>query len=232
MDHGIINPKNLFLSRAERKDNIVLMPTPVGTPEEFGCIKFNNVTERLSNPRIVDHAETDVEFVFRNKMGSVYAVVYHNEKGEVLTDMLTKAKNSEWEFHNFKIIFRPSFTNAYISSIYGYRQVSELQVAQELSRFFAFEGVKSIIGDYSMLSFPGGIAVARCVFKDEEIMSVELFDFVTYESLDRDEIKDIYYQEFHRHISGEEMNISSFSEDFLKEILADSVEQMQKKCNK
>ena len=232
MDQGIINPKNLLLSRAERKDNIVLMPTPVGTPEEFGCIKFNNVTERLSKPRVVNHAETDVEFVFRNKMGSVYAVVYHNEKGEVLTDMLTKAKNSEWEFHNFRITFRPSFANAYISSIYGYRQISELQVAQELSRFFAFEGVKSIIGDYSMLALPGGIAVARCVFKDDEIMSVELFDFVTYESLARDEIKDIYYQEFHRHISGEEMNISSFSEDFLKEILADSVEQMQKKYNK
>ena len=66
----------------------------------------------------------------------------------------------------------------------------------------------------------------------DSIKIVKLFDFVTYESLDRDEIKDIYYQEFHQHISGEEMNISSFSEDFLKEILADSVEQMQKKCNK
>lgn len=232
MDQGIINPKSLLLSRAERKDNIVLMPTPVGTPEEFGCIKFNNVTERLSKLRVVDHAETDVEFVFRNKKGSVYAVVYHNEKGEVLTDMLTKAKNSEWEFHNFKIIFRPFFTNAYISSIYGYRQTTELQVAQELSRFFAFEGIKSVIGDYSMLALPGGIAIAHCDFKDEEILLVELFDFVTYESLDRDEIKDIYYQEFHQHISGEEMNISSFSEDFLKDVLADSVEKMQKKCNK
>lgn len=232
MDQGIVNPKNLFLSRVERKDNIVLMPTPVGRPEEFGCIKFNNVTERLSKPRVVDHAETDVEFVFRNKMGSVYAAVYHNEKGEVITDMLTKAKSSKWEFHNFKISFLPCFTNAYISSIYGYKQISELQVAQELSRFFAFEGVKSVIGDYSMLALPGGIAVARCVFKDEEILSAELFDFVTYESLDRDEIKDIYYQEFHQHISGEEMNISNFPEDFLKEILADSVEKMQKKCNK
>lgn len=232
MDQGIINSKSLFLSRVERKDNIVLMPTPVGSPEEFGCMKFNNITERLSIPRVVDHAETDVEFVFRNKKGSVYAVVYHNEKSEVISDMLTKAKNSEWEFHNFHITFRPSFVNAYISSIYGYRQISESQVAQELSSFFAFEGVKSVIGDYSMLALPGGIAVARCVFKDEEILSAELFDFVTYESFDKDEIKDIYYQEFHRYISGEEMNISSFSEDFLKEILADSVEKMQKKCNK
>ena len=80
MDQGIINPKSLFLSRVERKDNIVLMPTPAGSPEEFGCIKFNNATERMSKPRVVDHAETDVEFVFRNKLGSVYAVVYHNEK--------------------------------------------------------------------------------------------------------------------------------------------------------
>ena len=155
MNQGIINPKSLFLSRVERKDNIVLMPTPAGSPEEFGCIKFNNATERMSKPRVVDHAETDVEFVFRNKLGSVYAVVYHNEKGEVLTDMLTKAKSSKWEFHNFRIFFLPCFTNAYISSIYGYRQISELQVAQELSRFFAFEGVKSVIGDYSMLALPG-----------------------------------------------------------------------------
>ena len=233
MDQGVIDPQRLFLTRAGNKENIMLMPTPHGgSIEDAGCIKFNNAIERMSKPRIVDHVEIDVEFVFRNKVGSVYAVVYHNEMGEVITDMLTRAKNGEWKFNNFNIRFYTYFTSAYISSIYGYKQLSESQIAQELSCFFAFEGIKAVIGDYAMLALPGGIALARSVFRDEEIVSVELFDFVTYESFDRDEIKDTYYQELHRYVSGEIMNTSNFPEDLLRRTINDGVERIKKKFNK
>ena len=83
-----------------------------------------------------------------------------------------------------------------------------------------------------MLALPGGIALARSVFRDEEIVSVELLDFVTYESFNRDEIKDTYYQELHRYVSGEIMNTSNFPEDLLRRTINDGVERIKKKYNK
>ena len=83
-----------------------------------------------------------------------------------------------------------------------------------------------------MLALPGGIAVARSVFRDEEIVSVELFDFVTYESFDRDEIKDTYHQELHRYVSGEILNASNFPEDLLRRTLNEGLERIKKKYNK
>ena len=79
MDQGIINPKNLAFPKDDREDPIAVVPTFNGDEyiDRSAYLKFNNAIKRMSEPREVEHVEADVESVFRNETGYIYAVVYH-----------------------------------------------------------------------------------------------------------------------------------------------------------
>ena len=90
MDQGIINPKSLAFSKDDNNDPVAVMPTFYGDEytDRSAYLKFNNAIKRMSEPREVEHVEVDVESVFRNDTGNIYAVVYHYENCTTDSDML------------------------------------------------------------------------------------------------------------------------------------------------
>jgi len=233
MDSGIINPSKLpFLGDGNKgKDPITLAPTFYGDEytDTTAYLKFNNAVERMSQPREVEHTEVDVEFVTRNDAGSLYAVVYHYEDGSVDSDMLMKMKNGGWSFYRSKIRFHPNFVGTYVSSIWGYRKPTELQVMQEIAKVPAHRSNRAICENHILDVFPGGIAIFKCVIRDGELTSIESIDFIEYESLERDKIKAFYQEVLHRFVDNEDLNIEDFPEELIKEILNKSLERMKKK---
>ena len=234
MDHGIINPKSLAFPKDDNNDPVAVMPTFFG--EEYidrsAYLKFNNAIKRMSEPREVEHVEADVESVFRNDTGNIYAVVYHYENCTTDSDMLVKSKNGVWSFYRNKIRFRPSFVSTYISSIYGYKKLSESQIAQELAKVPAIKSKMAILENYVLSVWPGGINISRCSVKEGEMTSAEMVDFVPYETLERDRIKDFYHELLSRYVSETDLNIEHLPEDVIKETLNSSLERMKKKNNK
>lgn len=224
----------LPLPKGDYKDPIALAPTFYG--EEYtdntAYLKFNNAIKRMSEPREVEHTETEVEFVFRNETGSIYAVVYHYRGGSVDSDMLVKAKNGVWSFYRNKIRFQPSFVSTYIPSIYGYKKLSESQIAQELAKIPAFKSKMAILENYVLSVWPGGINIARCAITEGEMTSAEMVDFVPYETFERDRIKEFYHELLQRYVSEDDLNIEHLPEDVIKETLENSLERMEKKYNK
>ena len=234
MDHGIINPKSLAFPKDYNNDPVAVMPTFFG--EEYidrsAYLKFNNAIKRMSEPREVEHVEADVESVFRNDTGNIYAVVYHYENCTTDSDMLVKSKNGVWAFYRNKIRFQPSFVSAYISSIYGYKKLSESQIAQELAKVPAIKSKMAILENYVLSVWPGGINISRCSVKEGEMTSAEMVDFVPYETLERDRIKDFYHELLSRYVSEADLNIEHLPEDVIKDTLNSSLERMKKKNNK
>ena len=234
MDHGVINPKSLAFPKDDNNDPVAVMPTFFG--EEYidrsAYLKFNNAIKRMSEPREVEHVEADVESVFRNDTGNIYAVVYHYENCTTDSDMLVKSKNGVWAFYRNKIRFQPSFVSTYISSIYGYKKLSESQIAQELAKVPAIKSKMAILENYVLSVWPGGINIARCAITEGEMTSAEMVDFVPYETLERDRIKDFYHELLSRYVSETDLNIEHLSEDIIKDTLNRSLERMKKKFNK
>lgn len=224
----------LPLPKGDYKDPIALAPTFYG--EEYtdntAYLKFNNAIKRMSEPREVEHTETEVEFVFRHETGSIYAVVYHYRGGSVDSDMLVKAKNGVWSFYRNKIRFQPSFVSTYIPSIYGYKKLSESQIAQELAKIPAFKSKMAILENYVLSVWPGGINIARCAITEGEMTSAEMVDFVPYETFERDRIKEFYHELLQRYVSEDDLNIAHLPEDVIKETLNSSLERMEKKYGK
>lgn len=224
----------LPLPKGDYKDPIALAPTFYG--EEYTdntvYLKFNNAIKRMSEPREVEHTETEVEFVFRHETGSIYAVVYHYRGGSVDSDMLVKAKNGVWSFYRNKIRFQPSFVSTYIPSIYGYKKLSESQIAQELAKIPAFKSKMAILENYVLSVWPGGINIARCAITEGEMTSAEMVDFVPYETFERDRIKEFYHELLQRYVSEDDLNIEHLPEDVIKETLENSLERMEKKYGK
>ena len=234
MDQGIINPKSLAFPKDDNNDPVAVMPTFYGDEytDRSAYLKFNNAIKRMSEPREVEHVEADVEFVFRNETHHLYAVVFHYEDGTTDSDMLVKLKNGVWAFYRNKIRLRPSFVSAYISSIYGYKKLSEIQIAQELAKVPAIKSKMAIIENYVLSVWPGGINIARCAITEGEMTSAEMVDFVPYETLERDRIKDFYHELLSRYVSETDLNIEHLPEDVIKETLNSSLERMKKKNNK
>ena len=234
MDHGIINPKSMAFPKDDNNDPVAVMPTFFG--EEYidrsAYLKFNNAIKRMSEPREVEHVEADVESVFRNDTGNIYAVVYHYENCTTDSDMLVKSKNGVWAFYRNKIRFQPSFVSAYISSIYGYKKLSETQIAQELAKVPAIKSKMAILENYVLSVWPGGINISRCSVKEGEMTSAEMVDFVPYETFERDRIKDFYHELLSRYVSESDLNIEHLPEDVIKDTLNRSLERMKKKNNK
>ena len=59
-----------------------------------------------------------------------------------------------------------------------------------------------------------------------------MVDFVPYETLERDRIKDFYHELLSRYVSETDLNIEHLSGDIIKETLNRSLERMKKKNNK
>ena len=234
MDQGVIDPVNLAFPKDDREDPIAVVPTFNGDEyfDRSAYLKFNNAIKRMSEPREVEHVEADVESVFRNDTGNIYAVVYHYENCTTDSDMLVKSKNGVWAFYRNKIRFQPSFVSTYISSIYGYKKLSESQIAQELAEVPAIKSKMAILENYVLSVWPGGINISRCSVKEGEMTSAEMVDFVPYETLERDRIKDFYHELLSRYVSESDLNIEHLSEDIIKETLNRSLERMKKKNNK
>lgn len=234
MDQGIINPKSLAFPKDDREDPVAVVPTFYGDEyiDRSAYLKFNNAIKRMSEPREVEHVEVDVESVFRNDTGNIYAVVYHYENCTTDSDMLVKSKNGVWAFYRNKIRFRPSFVSAYISSIYGYKKLSETQIAQELAQVPAIKSKMAILENYVLSVWPGGINISRCTVTEGEMTSAEMVDFVPYETFERDKIKDFYHELLSRYVSEADLNIEHLPEDVIKETLNSSLERMKKKNNK
>lgn len=234
MDQGIINPKSLAFPKDDREDPVTVVPTFYGDEyiDRSAYLKFNNAIKRMSEPREVEHVEVDVESVFRNDTGNIYAVVYHYENCTTDSDMLVKSKNGVWAFYRNKIRFRPSFVSAYISSIYGYKKLSETQIAQELAQVPAIKSKMAILENYVLSVWPGGINISRCTITEGEMTSAEMVDFVPYETFERDKIKDFYHELLSRYVSEADLNIEHLPEDVIKETLNSSLERMKKKNNK
>lgn len=234
MDQGIINPKSLAFPKDDREDPVAVVPTFYGDEyiDRSAYLKFNNAIKRMSEPREVEHVEVDVESVFRNDTGNIYAVVYHYENCTTDSDMLVKSKNGVWAFYRNKICFRPSFVSAYISSIYGYKKLSETQIAQELAQVPAIKSKMAILENYVLSVWPGGINISRCTITEGEMTSAEMVDFVPYETFERDKIKDFYHELLSRYVSEADLNIEHLPEDVIKETLNSSLERMKKKNNK
>lgn len=234
MDQGIINPQSLAFPKDDREDPVAVVPTFYGDEyiDRSAYLKFNNAIKRMSEPREVEHVEVDVESVFRNDTGNIYAVVYHYENCTTDSDMLVKSKNGVWAFYRNKIRFRPSFVSAYISSIYGYKKLSETQIAQELAQVPAIKSKMAILENYVLSVWPGGINISRCTITEGEMTSAEMVDFVPYETFERDKIKDFYHELLSRYVSEADLNIEHLPEDVIKETLNSSLERMKKKNNK
>ncbi len=233
MDSEIINPQSIFPQRVggKEKDPITLAPTFYGEEytDQTAYLKFNNAIERMSQPREVERNEVDVEFITRNNSGSLYAVVYHYQDGSVNSDMLVKAKNGGWSFYRAAIRFHPNFISTYIPSIWGYKKVSESQIAQELAQVPAYHSKMVATTSHALTIFPGGIAVSKCIVRDDELTSAELIDFIGYEVFDRDKIKDLYQGVLERNVFYEDGDIECFPEDLAKETLGISLARMKGK---
>lgn len=230
MDHRIIDIQ-LPLPKGNDKDPITLAPTFYrgGNADDTAYLKFNNAVKRMSEPREVERTEVDVEFVIRNDAGSLYAVVYHYADGRTEADMLVKARNGYWAFHRAKMRFHPNFLNAYIPSIWGYKRLTELQIAQELSMVPVNVSKMMISGNNSLTIHPGGINVTRCNFKNGDLLAIEEIDFIAYEDFDRDEIKDFYHDVLNRYVLNKDVNIEDFPEDLIKKIVEESLESLKRK---
>nr|DAL09197.1 MAG TPA_asm: hypothetical protein [Caudoviricetes sp.] len=233
MDHRIIDIQ-LPLPKGNDKDPITLAPTFYrgGNADDTAYLKFNNAVKRMSEPREVERTEVDVEFVIRNDAGSLYAVVYHYADGRTEADMLVKARNGYWAFHRAKMRFHPNFLNAYIPSIWGYKRLTELQIAQELSMVPVNVSKMMISGNNSLTIHPGGINVTRCNFKNGDLLAIEEIDFIAYEDFDRDEIKDFYHDVLNRYVLNKDVNIEDFPEDLIKKIVEESLESLKRKYGK
>lgn len=233
MDHRIIDIQ-LPLPKGNDKDPITLAPTFYrgGNADDTAYLKFNNAVKRMSEPREVERTEVDVEFVIRNDAGSLYAVGYHYADGRTEADMLVKARNGYWAFHRAKMRFHPNFLNAYIPSIWGYKRLTELQIAQELSMVPVNVSKMMISGNNSLTIHPGGINVTRCNFKNGDLLAIEEIDFIAYEDFDRDEIKDFYHDVLNRYVLNKDVNIEDFPEDLIKKIVEESLESLKRKYGK
>ena len=233
MDHRIIDIQ-LPLPKGNDKDPITLAPTFYrgGNADDTAYLKFNNAVKRMSEPREVERTEVDVEFVIRNDAGSLYAVVYHYADGRTEADMLVKARNGYWAFHRAKMRFHPNFLNAYIPSIWGYKRLTKLQIAQELSMVPVNVSKMMISGNNSLTIHPGGINVTRCNFKNGDLLAIEEIDFIAYEDFDRDEIKDFYHDVLNRYVLNKDVNIEDFPEDLIKKIVEESLESLKRKYGK
>lgn len=233
MDHRIIDIQ-LPLPKGNDKDPITLAPTFYrgGNADDTAYLKFNNAVKRMSEPREVERTEVDVEFVIRNDAGSLYAVVYHYADGRTEAYMLVKARYGYWAFHRAKMRFHPNFLNAYIPSIWGYKRLTELQIAQELSMVPVNVSKMMISGNNSLTIHPGGINVTRCNFKNGDLLAIEEIDFIAYEDFDRDEIKDFYHDVLNRYVLNKDVNIEDFPEDLIKKIVEESLESLKRKYGK
>lgn len=235
MDHVIIDPKLMGLLKKEvsGEDLIGLAPTFYGDEytDTTAYLKFNNAIRRMAKPRDVEQNETDVEFVIRNEEGSIYAVAYHYLDGHTQTDMLTKMKSGCWMFYNYNTRFHPNFVSTYAASIWGYKKPSELEIAKILASVPAFVSKMVFAGNFVLTIFPGGFLISRYKVDDDGVISsVESIDFVPYENLDRDLIKDYYHNDVLPFcVYGEELDAEHLSEDLVLHILESSLERLRKK---
>ncbi len=194
-------------------------------------LKFNNAIQRMAEPREVEHTEVDVEHVVRNEMGSVFAVVIHYPDGSVDSDMLTKVRNGGWSFFRDKFRYHPSFVSAYTASIWGYKKLSELQIATEICDVqYAIKTSSALVGNFMMRILPGGVAIFRCVQKDDNTLRpCEAIDFVPYELMSRDELKDIYGTIVKKYASSKEPGFIELPGDLVLPTLELSLERLKKR---
>ena len=87
----------------------------------------------------------------------------------------------------------------------------------------------AIYNNYALAVFPGGIGIFKSAVRDGEIISIESIDFVGYESLERDKIKDVYQEMLSRFVEGKEIDIEYLPGKLIEETLAKSLERLKKK---
>lgn len=114
----------------------------------------------------------------------------------------------------------------------GWKRLTELQIAQELSMVPVNVSKMMISGNNSLTIHPGGINVTRCNFKNGDLLAIEEIDFIAYEDFDRDEIKDFYHDVLNRYVLNKDVNIEDFPEDLIKKIVEESLESLKRKYGK
>lgn len=218
---------------SKRDEPIKLEPTFAGNEyyDASMYMKFNNAIERMTKPREVEHTEVDVEFVCRNEYGSIYAVAVHFEDGTTDSDMLTKTKAGGWWFRRTQFRYHPNFISAYISSIWGYKKISELQVAKEIcDSQYIIRCCTFVCEKFVFRFYPGGIAIVRCKIDGESIIPYEVIDFVPYEQLKKEDISAAYSEIIQRYATmGELDDEISLPDTLLTQILEISLAKMKKK---
>ena len=235
MQQVVMNPNMLSIPKKKGEDLISVAPTFYG--EEYkgnkAYLKFNNAIKRMAEPRKVEQIETDVEFVDRNEDGSVYAVVYHYPIGKVDSDMLVRLKTGGWMLYSSNFRFYSGFVSAYIFSIYGYKKVSELQIARELAEIPVLLCEIIYCDDvFAFGIFPGGFILFRYFIKDGDMVSLEMIDFYPYEVFKRDKIKTLYLDFLHGYVhEGIYVVDGNFPDELKKEIMRLCDERLRKKCN-
>lgn len=155
-------------------------------------MRFNNAVERMSQSRMVKQVEVDIEEICHADSGTVYAAVYHYTTGKSMSDMIIKKKNGGITFYRFSHRCHPFFINAYISSVYGYKKLSEFAIIKEIALHYNAECQRFFTGSHCLQVYSGGIELARAYEGATGLVPRESLYFVPYEKFDRDSIKNLY----------------------------------------
>lgn len=196
-------------------------------------LKFNNAIERMSQPRVVENVEVDVEHIARNYSGSVFAVVIHFPNNDIDSEMLVRTKYGGWKFCQSQFYFHTDFISSYIASIWGYKKVNELQIAKEICDFqFAIKTSTAIIEDFALRILPGGIAIIMCVKNDDVIRPKEAVDFIPYEMIGCDELKGIYGTIVQKFAANDGLGVIELPENVVMPTLETSLASLKEKYGK
>lgn len=210
-------------------------PTFVGSEyyDSSLYLKFNNAIERMLKPRVVETVEVDIEHVARNYSGSCFAVVVHFPDSDIGSDMLTKVKNGGWMFYQSKFRFHPNFISSYISSIWGYKKVSELQIAKEICDFqYVVKTSTAIVENFALRLYPGGIAIVRCAKDGDNYRPKEAIDFVPYETMRQDELKEIYGSIVQKFADNDSLGVVELPGNIVLPTLETSLAKLKEKYDK
>lgn len=193
-------------------------------------LKFNNAIERMSKQRVVASIEVDIEYIARNYSGTCFAVVIHFPDGDIGSDMLTKVKSGGWMLYQSKFRFHPNFISNYISSIWGYKKVNELQVAREICDFqYVVKTSTAIVENFALRIYPGGIAIIRCAKDGDNIRPKEAVDFVPYEMMGQDELKEIYGSIVQKFAANDGLGVIELPENIVMPTLETSLARLKEK---
>lgn len=193
--------------------------------------KFNNAIKRMSQPRVVEQEEVDVEFVFRGGDRQAYAVVIHYPDGEIESDMIVKMKGGGWSSYRNKFRYHPNFVSNYIASIYGYKSVSDTQIVRELVLYSDMKEKAALAGNIFIGLLSGGVAFTRCLPTGDNTTPrpIEAIAFIPYEGFSSAEVASIYGKMLRLYVFNENLEDWGDNETFVQTFLTELAAQLKEK---